>query len=278
MAGYRVLDIETVPDLRYWTKGPTKWRQEPYFNVDPLTSRLAPNLFGEKTGTVLVSEEPFPPPQAHRVVAMAWVNLSGDDGRYYAFESSHVSCAWSKGSDADADVDADVTELSLLEYFGEEQSRDEATLVTWNGRTFDLPVINLRSFLHGLPCEWYYKERDTRYRYTEAAHCDLMDFFSDYGAARSMKLGDVARLAGLPGKFGEVSGGNVAEVVAHSADQPEAMRRVGEYCFADALQTAVLFAKSRVHKGMISRDFYDTVVAPSFEVPLRTITEKAKQS
>jgi DNA polymerase elongation subunit (family B) len=269
MSGYRVLDIETVPDLRYWTKGPSKWRQEP----GPAPSIWLPPV------PVFVSEESFPPPQAHRVVAMAWVNLSGDDGRYYAFESSHVSCAWSSLSDPlSRDLDGDVIERVMLEEFGTKQSRDEATLVTWNGRTFDLPVINLRSFFHNLSCEWYYKERDTRYRYTEAAHCDLMDVFSDYGAARSMKLNDVARLAGLPGKFGDVTGANVAQIVTDNVDQTEAMRKVGDYCLSDAVQTAVLFVKSRLHKGMISRDFYDSVVAPSFQVPLRSIIERSQRS
>jgi hypothetical protein len=270
MSGYRVLDIETVPDLRYWTKVPAKWRAEPVF---PLSST-------SMSDAVLVPEEPFPPPQAHRVVAMAWANLSGDDGRYYTFESSHVSCLW----DVTSDLSGDVAERFLLEEFGREQSRDEATLVTWNGRTFDLPVINVRSFLHGLPCEWYYKERDVRYRYTEAAHCDLMDFFSDFGAARPMKLGDAAKLVGLPGKFGDVTGENVAAIVAANANSTaseaarEVARTVGEYCLSDALQTAVLFARSRAHKGMISEDFFRTVVAPSFLAPVMALRERSKQT
>lgn len=267
MAGYRVLDIETVVDRRYWDPPPTKWRQEP---VD-LGHR---EDLRQNAPTIWYPEEPFPPPQAHRVVAMAWVDLSGDDDKWYSFESSTSLCDWSY-----IDGDADAVEKKMLEAFGAAQQSDEATIVTWNGRTFDLPVVNLRSFLHRLPCEWYYKERDVRYRYTEAGHCDVMDVFSDYGAARSMKLGDIAKLAGLPGKIGDVGGKSVGSI--HASFYPgvsgiplpfpnlaAAMAAVGAYCLLDAIQTACIFAMSRVHKGMISWDYFTSVVAPSFNEQL----------
>lgn len=254
MTGYRVLDIETVPDYRHWTPPPAKWRPVPQMSlpasVNQLDYPLPGTFFWE-------SDEPFPPAHAHRVVAMAWVDLSGDDGKWYSFESSTALCRWSHGADAD-DV-----EREMLLRFKEAQEKDLATLVTWNGRSFDLPVISMRSFYHRIPCSWYYGERDVRYRYTEAGHCDLMDVFSDHGASRNMKLGDVARLVGLPGKVGEVSGSSVG--LLHAAgDDAAAMEKVKIYCLSDAMQTAVLFARSREHKGMIDVDYYDRVVAPSF--------------
>lgn len=273
MAGYRVLDIETVVDDRYWDRPPSKWTSRP-LDVRVGGTDDYPIMRRE---TEWVVDEPFPPPQAHRVVAMAWVDLSGDDGKWYSFEGSSSLCNWSYGDGAD------VVERDLLESFKKVQEGDEACLVTWNGRTFDLPVVNMRSFLHRISCEWYYKERDLRYRYTEACHCDLMDFFSDFGAARSMKLGDVARLAGLPGKIGGVSGGNVGNIYdAHDSKNSDvkfierfafksiaqAKKSVGAYCLLDAMQTAVLFGLSRVHKGMIDLDYYHKVVASSFVKPI----------
>jgi predicted PolB exonuclease-like 3'-5' exonuclease len=277
VAGYRVLDIETVVDDRHWDRPKSRWSERP---VDTGLHRRGG---GALMTTTWEEEEPFPPPQAHRAVAMAWVDLSGDDNQWYVFEGQTVFSNWGY------DGEADSLEKEMLEAFGREQGGDEACLVTWNGRTFDLPVVNLRSFLHGVPCEWYYKERDVRYRYSEAGHCDLMDFFSDYGAGRSMKLGDVAKLRGLPGKIGDVSGKGVGEIynafhpvfakVAKKAGVDllnslpfktldAAKAAVGRYCLLDAMQTAVLFAESRVHKGMIDRFYYDKVVAPSFTDPL----------
>jgi predicted PolB exonuclease-like 3'-5' exonuclease len=285
MSGYRVLDIETVVDDRYWERPPAKWKEEPL--PAPVASE-AGGVMGMMM-SVWKEEEPFPPPQAHRVVAMAWVNLSADDDRWYSLEDYSSDCGWGYGDEADE------VEAAMLRAFGEEQSAggeaEAPTLVTWNGRTFDLPVINLRSFLHRIPCKWYYAESDLRYRYTEACHCDLMDVFSDYGAARSMKLGDVARLAGLPGKIGSVKGGNVGEIyklydpsneAAKAAPKPwrtvvEAKAAIGAYCLLDAMQTAVLFARSRVHKGMIDQAYYDRVVAPSFADALASCIRRVKE-
>jgi 3'-5' exonuclease len=251
MAAYRVLDIETVVDDRFWKPAPPKWRQRPVdlgHGDDMIVG--APTIWDR--------EEQFPPPQAHRVVAISTVELSGDDDEWYKLTKASTGCVWSHGDDADA------LEKNLLEHFGAVQDEDEAILVTWNGRTFDLPVINMRSFLHGVPCPWYYKERDVRYRYSEAGHCDLMDVFSDYGAARSMKLGDVAKLIGLPGKVGPVTGATVGQIFDKGTDLTSDMDDVARYCLGDSLQTALLFAKSRVHKGMIDMEHYRKAIVPSF--------------
>lgn len=263
MAGYRVFDIETVVDERFWARGGRQYVEVPATGLGGVLLQGVDRDGRVVQETEWVEKEVFPPPQAHRVVAISWVELSGDDGRWYSFLKSESLCRWSHAST----IVADSVERDVLRAFGEAQDADEACLVTWNGRTFDLPVINLRSFLHGIACPWYYKERDVRYRYSEAGHCDLMDVFTDYGASRAMKLGDVARLAGLPGKVGDVSGAGVADVHA-KGDDPEGMRKVGAYCLLDSLQTAVLFAKSRVHRGMIDQAYYDKVVGPSFAEPL----------
>ena len=277
MAGYRVLDIETVVDRRYWDPPTSKWTERPL-------------NFEQTVGHVMTSwteEEPFPPPQAHRVVAIAMVHLSADDDLWYSLEDFRSDCGWGYGAEAD-EIEAD-----MLREFGKLQDKDGANIVTWNGRTFDLPVINLRSFLHRIPCKWYYEESDVRYRYSEVGHCDVMDVFSDYGAARAMKLGDVARLAGLPGKIGEVKGNTVGDIyraydpsdlkpkgmslAQQKAKLVDVQAAVGAYCLLDALQTAVLFARSRVHKGMIEQDYYDRVVAPSFKEALGTIIARVKE-
>jgi len=266
---YRVLDIETVPDLRFWTKNSDLFVEQPVrlpgLGGSSSSGDEASLSFGPdgRLMTMWEPKEQFPPPQTHRVVAMSWVNLSGEDGEYYKYLGYHSVCLWSHGP---GDV-ADAYEARLLREFGEHQAADEgeeaALLVTWNGRGFDLPVINMRSLLHGIPCPWYYGDREVRYRYSEAGHCDLMDVFSDYGASRPMKLGDVVRLIGLPGKSGPISGGDVARLYGRGDDQKD-MREVEKYCLCDSLQTALLFARSRVHKGMISMKHYRDVVVPSF--------------
>ena len=89
-------------------------------------------------------------------------------------------------------------------------------LVTWNGRRFDIPVLALRAAHY--ECEtWRWlrapaqRAWDARtYRYG-GWHCDLMDWWSDYGASSPMGLDDVARALGRPGKSGH--GSQVADMV-----------------------------------------------------------------
>jgi 3'-5' exonuclease len=255
---FRVLDIETVPDTSVWTPGKSKLSWELGGSVSPnsVRTRFSPDE------TVLVREEPFPPPHACRVVAISWVDVALDVGKSprYRFASMGSDCRWSLAG-------LHFAERELLRTFGDSTQSLVADgglcLVTWNGRGFDLPVINLRSLMHGIPCKWYYEDRDVRYRYSAEGHLDLMDFLGDFGAARNMKLGDVARLVGLPGKVGEVCGASVHDVYRGTLARSEEtefcdrkMAEVARYCLQDTLQTALIFLRTRFHLGKISRDEY----------------------
>src|SRR5690606_12237253 len=93
-------------------------------------------------------------------------------------------------------------EAEILREFSELIEKHQPTLVTYNGRGFDLPVIAMRCFRHGISFRAYYRGRDMRYRFTEAGHFDLMDYLADYGASRPAKLDVIAKLCGMPGKVG----------------------------------------------------------------------------
>ncbi len=141
-------------------------------------------------------------------------------------------------------------EHGMLADFTDFMGRHKPNLVTWNGRSFDLPVLTLRALRHGLSFAWYYRERDFRYRYTDAGHLDLCDAISDHGAARLTSLDAAARLIGLPGKDG-VDGSQVEGL--YHAGQIEALRK---YCLSDVAQTAFLFLRYRLLSGTLDRDGY----------------------
>jgi len=268
---FRVLDIETIPDESVWTRG------EPTYKLAP--ARAAVELKNKHevvdavawvdhvgrvpcvAGAELV--EPFPPPQAHRVVALTYVDVELDVSKSPRYRCGEVrtSCLWSPGQDLSEEREY---ESSLLREFADsvEASVGGVTFVTWNGRGFDLPVISLRSLKLGVSCKWYYADRDVRYRFSQEGHLDLMDFLSDYGAARNMKLGDVARLVGLPGKT-DMTGASVYSVymdtVARAGEREYCegrMREVGRYCLQDSVQTALIFLRTRFHLGKVDRDEY----------------------
>jgi predicted PolB exonuclease-like 3'-5' exonuclease len=124
-------------------------------------------------------------------------------------------------------------------------------LVTWNGRAYDLPVLMMRSLRYGIVHPWYYGSRDMRYRYTEDGHCDLKDAMGDFGAVSGLHLDGMAKLIGLPGKFGEINGAGVAAAYAQGR-----LEEIGSYCMGDAVQTAFLWLRWQLLKGEATPEWY----------------------
>lgn len=259
---FRALDIETVPDDAYWTRGEPTYRLVP--GSPAMDERPTPAREGSGPDTYDARVEealPFPPPQACRVVAVSTVDVgfSPDQDPRYWLAACRTDCRWAPGDEGA------VEERRLLADFGELMAGGVGVhLVTWNGRSFDLPVIVMRSFLHKLACGWYYANRDVRYRYSPEGHLDLMDFLGDYGASRNMRLGDVARIVGLPGKTGGVSGGDVEGMYHRALEHPEESdylrAKVARYCLQDTVQTAVLFLRSRHLLGKLSPATHDAAL------------------
>jgi predicted PolB exonuclease-like 3'-5' exonuclease len=111
----------------------------------------------------------------------------------------------------------------------------EGTLVSFNGRGFDLPVLELQALRYGCAAPRYFNERNgLRARF--GRHFDLFDFLTNSGAARLRGgLDLLARLVGLPGK-GEVSGGDVQGLWESGR-----FELVHRYCRDDVIQTYFLF-------------------------------------
>jgi predicted PolB exonuclease-like 3'-5' exonuclease len=264
---FRVLDIETVPDFSAWTPGEDQCRLVPGF---PVTGTE-----GKVHEACVVRAEPFPPPHACRVVAISTLDIVMDFEKSprYRFDSVSAECSWANEPSFDRIFDR-IVEKGLLENFSARMGGGETTIVTWNGRTFDLPVLSMRSFKLGVPFDWYYKDRNMRYRFSDEGHVDLMDFLGDYGAARNAKLGDVARLIGLPGKVGDVSGAGVHDIYKSTLDEPDIdvsrkkQQSVARYCLQDTIQTALIFLRSRFHLGKIDRDEYNQCLDTFVQSPV----------
>jgi hypothetical protein len=142
-------------------------------------------------------------------------------------------------------------EAEMLADFAQWLDAKKPTVVTWNGRGFDMPVITSRALKHGISMPWWFTDRNTRYRYSTDGHLDLMDFLADYGAARNSRLDVYAKLVGLPGKVG-VDGSQVAPMV-HAGRLDE----VNAYCLCDVAQTAGLFLRVQLLRGTIDRAHFN---------------------
>jgi hypothetical protein len=194
--------------------------------------------------TPLGTERPFPPAYAHRAIVIGCLLL---DGGYRLHRLGVV------GDKRPLD-----DERGILEDFSAYVRRTRPQLVTYNGRTFDLPVLAYRSLHHGVPMPWYY-DRGVRYRYSEEGHIDLCDVLADHGATRPVSLDALARLIGLPGKLG-VDGSQIEGL--YNAGQGEIIQN---YCLADVAQTALLFLRFRLLQGALSPEAYRAAASALME-------------
>jgi predicted PolB exonuclease-like 3'-5' exonuclease len=128
------------------------------------------------------------------------------------------------------------------------------TFVTFNGRGYDLPVMELCAFRYGLSLPAWFNVDDRSYdqrrnRYNAAAHLDLMDLISNFGATRMVGgLNLLANLIGKPGKTG-VDGSKIQDL--YDSGQATA---INDYCRCDVLDTYFVFLRTRVLVGRLTLD------------------------
>ena len=103
-----------------------------------------------------------------------------------------------------------------------------------------------------------------RHRYPRGGnalfHYDLMDQIGDEGAARNIKLTDVAASLGLPGKYG-VSGGDVGELAKAGE-----FGTIATYCAEDVLQTWLVYLRWSMSFGRrgteeLANRLWDEIIA-----------------
>nr|PZN20379.1 MAG: hypothetical protein DIU78_19350 [Pseudomonadota bacterium] len=141
-------------------------------------------------------------------------------------------------------------EAGILADFARLLADRRPCLVTFNGRGFDLPVIATRCLRYGISLKHYYGVREVRYRFTADGHLDLMDYLSDFGAAKPSRLDVIAKLCGMPGKVG-VDGKDVGPMV-HAGR----LQEVRNYCLCDVAQTAGVFLRVQLLRGELEPAAY----------------------
>jgi hypothetical protein len=135
------------------------------------------------------------------------------------------------------------------------------TLVSFNGRTFDIPVLELAAFRYGIPIPAWFdlKARafeQPRNRFNLEAHFDLQELLTNFGCTRfTGGLNLVANLLGKPGKM-DVQGFMVQDLYNEGK-----LAEINDYCRCDTLDTYFAFLRSRVVLGELSLDEEQGIIA-----------------
>lgn len=126
------------------------------------------------------------------------------------------------------------------------------TFVSFNGRGYDIPVLELAAFRYGLSVPaWFNVDsksfEQSRNRYNHDSHLDLQELLTNFGAIRlSGGLNLLANLIDKPAKSG-IDGSQVQDLYYDGhVDQ------INDYCRCDVLDTYFVFLRSRVLLGRLS--------------------------
>ena len=135
------------------------------------------------------------------------------------------------------------------------------TLVSFNGRGFDLPLLELAAFRYGLSVPGWFRGDGkafdhARYRYNTKSHIDLCELLTNFGSTRfNGGLNLVANLLGKPGKM-DVEGHMVQDMYDAGS-----LAEINDYCRCDVLDTYFVFLRTRVLTGQLPLETEQRIIA-----------------
>jgi len=138
-------------------------------------------------------------------------------------------------------------EITRRFWYGIESLYKDATIVTFNGRGFDVPLMEFCAYKIGISAKRHFSDKGgTRYR-NGARHIDMQEYMSNNHAVKlAGGLNVLAKMIGCPGKM-ETKGSEVHEL--YKAGKIE---DINDYCICDVLDTYFIFVRSRVLCGDIT--------------------------
>ena len=233
-----VFDIETIPDVA----GIRSLNDLPDTLDDFEVAELAFQQRRAASGTDFLSHH------LQRVVAISCVLKDAENFR--VFSLSEPDCA----------------EGEIIQRFFDGIERYTPQIVSWNGGGFDLPVLHYRGLIHGVsaPRYWdqgegdYNDSRDFKWnsyigRY-HSRHLDLMDLLALYQPRATVRLDEMAKLMGFPGKLG-MDGSAVWQ-----AWREGRASEIRDYCETDVVNTYLVYLGFQRMRGQLDQAGFDAEV------------------
>lgn len=146
-------------------------------------------------------------------------------------------------------------EMSKLFWRGVEETYAGAALVTFNGRGFDIPLLELTAYRYGIAAPNHFRNKSAaRNRYSDR-HIDLQDWISNYSAIRMHGgLDLLAKIIGKPGKR-QTRGSDVYDMYLDGR-----LQDISDYCLHDVLDTYFVFLRTRVLTGELALEREQEIV------------------
>jgi predicted PolB exonuclease-like 3'-5' exonuclease len=136
------------------------------------------------------------------------------------------------------------TEKQLIAAFCDRIAELTPQLVTFNGNSFDLPVLRYRAMINevsapGLSARPYFN------RYTEDA-LDLCDVLSSFAPHTKASLNELSKIMGMPGKPDNIDGSEVEQYFLDGK-----IKEVADYCETDVVNTYRVWLRYELFRGRL---------------------------
>ncbi len=231
---FLICDTETKPDItRLLTT--CDWRGRLKGSNEEVAAKLMEELCANQKDPTNC----FTPARYHTPVVATLLLVNND--------MSYIQHAVVAGHDAKANTH------KIWECLKTCREKYGSTLVTFNGLTFDMPMLEVNGLAHGADLSFWYEFDvkawlDPRGAIAQTVHLDLYSFLAGKGRIGG-DLSYWARLNGLPGKL-DTNGAMVAEMIA-KANNKAGLDQVIDYNLCDVLNTygllyRVLYTMRRV--------------------------------
>jgi 3'-5' exonuclease len=137
------------------------------------------------------------------------------------------------------------TEKQLIASFCDKIAELKPQLVTFNGNSFDLPVLRYRAMIQGvsapgLAARLYFN------RYTEDA-VDLCDILSSFAPHTKASLNELSKIMGLPGKPEGIDGADVERYFLEGR-----IHEIADYCQTDVVNTYRVWLRYELFRGRLT--------------------------
>lgn len=142
------------------------------------------------------------------------------------------------------------TEKQLIASFVDRVAELNPQFVTFNGNSFDLPVLRYRAMINevsapGLSARPYFN------RYSDDA-LDLCDVLSSYSSQGKATLDEICKVMGLPGKPEGIDGSEVHRYVREGR-----VKEVADYCETDIVNSYRVWLRYELFRGRLSLADYE---------------------